>query len=182
LPEHARGKPLELWWQDEARIGQQGTLTRVWAERGSRPAAPRDQRYSWAYLFGAICPARGIGAALVLPFANAEMMNLHLAEISATVAPGAHAVLTIDGAGWHQIGDKLQLPVNITLLHLPPYSPELNPVENIWAFLRGNKLSNRVFDIYEDIVDACCDAWVWLTDQPDRITSIGNREWACVNQ
>jgi hypothetical protein len=64
LPEHARGKPLELWWQDEARIGQQGTLTRVWAERGSRPSAPRDQRYHWAYIFGAICPARGIGAAL----------------------------------------------------------------------------------------------------------------------
>ena len=99
MPEHARGKPLEFWWQDEARIGQQGTLTRVWAERGSRPAAPRDQRYRWAYLFGAICPARGIGAALVLPFANAEMMNLHLAEISAAVATGARAVLTMDGAG-----------------------------------------------------------------------------------
>ena len=118
----------------------------------------------------------------MLPFANADMMNLHLVEISAPVTTGAHAVLTIDGAGWHQIGDKLQLPANITLLHLPPYSPELNPVENIWAFLRGNKLSNRVFDTYEAIVDACCDAWVWLTDQPDRITSIGNREWACVNQ
>jgi len=116
LPEHARGKPLELWWQDEARIGQQGTLTRVWAERGSRPAAPRDQRYSWVYLFGAICPARGIGAALVVPFANAEMMNLHLAELSTSVAPGAHAVLTIDGAGWHQTGDKLHVPGNITLL------------------------------------------------------------------
>ena len=182
MPEHARGKPLELWWQDEARIGQQGTLTRVWAERGSCPTAPRDQRYSWAYLFGAICPARGIGAALVLPFANADMMNLHLVEISATVTTGAHAVLTIDGAGWHQTGDKLRVPDNVTLLHLPPYSPELNPVENIWAYLRGNKLSNRVFDTYEAIVDACCDAWVWLTEQPERITSIGSREWACVSQ
>lgn len=74
LPEHARGKPLELWWQDEARVGQQGTPTRVWAERGSPPFAPRGQRYTWAYLFGAICPARGTGAALVLPTANAEMM------------------------------------------------------------------------------------------------------------
>jgi len=182
LPEHARGKPLELWWQDEARIGQQGTLTRVWAERGSRPVAPRDQRYSWAYLFGAICPARGLGAALVLPFANAEMMNLHLAEISATVAPGAHAVLTVDGAGWHQTGDKLRVPDNITLLHLPPYSPELNPVENVWAYLRGNKLSNRVFDTYDAIVDACCEAWNWLTAPPERITTITSREWACVSQ
>ena len=118
----------------------------------------------------------------MLPFANADMMNLHLVEISATVATGAHAVLTIDGAGWHQTGDKLRVPDNITILHLPPYSPELNPVENVWAYLRGNKLSNRVFDTYEAIVDACCDAWVWLTEQPERITSIGSREWACVSQ
>lgn len=137
-----------------ARVGQQGTLTRVWAERGSRPAAPRDQRYSWAYLFGAICPARGTGAALVLPAANADMMNLHLAEISACVAPHAHAVLVIDEAGWHQPGRRLKVPKNITLLHLPPYSPELNPVENVWAYLRGNKLSNRVFETYDAIVEA----------------------------
>jgi len=154
----------------------------VWAERGSRPAAPRDQRYSWAYLFGAICPARGRGAALVLPFANADMMNLHLAEISANVAPGAHAVLTIDGAGWHRTGGRLRVPDNVTLLHLPPYSPELNPLENVWAYLRGNKLSNRVFDTYEAIVDACSDAWLWLAAQPERITSIGARKWACVGQ
>lgn len=118
----------------------------------------------------------------MLPFANAAMMNLHLAEISANVASGAHAVLTIDGAGWHQTGEKLRVPNNITLLHLPPYSPELNPVENVWAYLRGNKLSNRVFDSYEAIVDACCDAWVWLIQQPERITSIGARDWACVTQ
>ncbi len=109
-------------------------------------------------------------------------MNLHLVEISANVAPGAHAVLTIDGAGWHQTGDKLRVPDNITLLHLPPYSPELNPVENVWAFLRGNKLSNSVFDTYDAIVETCCDAWRWLIAQSDRITAIGNRSWACVNQ
>ena len=102
LPPTATGKPVEVWWQDEARVGQQGTLTRIWAERGSRPPAPRDQRYKWAYLFGAVCPARGTGAGLVLPFANATMMTLHLAEISTQVAPGAHAVVVLDGAGWHQ--------------------------------------------------------------------------------
>lgn len=169
-----------MWFQDEARIGQQGTLARVWAERGSRPAAPRDQRYAWAYLFGAICPARGIGAALVLPTANAEMMNLHLAEISATVDQRAHAVLVVDGAGWHKIGGALRVPPNVTLLLLPPYSPELNPVENVWAYLRGNKLSNRVFNTYDAIVDACCDAWNWLAAQPECITSIGTRTWTQV--
>ena len=155
-------------------------MTRVWAERGSRPAAPKDQRYSWCYLFGAICPARGLGVALVLPHANARMMNLHLLEISAAITSGAHAVLVVDGAGWHQTGGKLSVPDNITLLHLPPYSPELNPVENVWAFLRGNKLSNRIFNSYEAIVEACCEAWNWLAQQPDRITAIGTRSWAQV--
>jgi transposase len=177
---HARGKPIELWWQDEARIGQQGTLTRVWAERGSRPRAPRDQRYDWAYLFGAVCPARDAGAALVLPVADGEAMNLHLAEISRNVTPGSHAVVLLDGAGWHQTGGKLELPENISLLKLPAYSPELNPVENVWEYLRQNRLSNRVFESYDAIVDACCDAWNALTAEPGRIRSIATRTWASV--
>jgi hypothetical protein len=156
-------------------------LTRVWAERGSRPSAPRDQRYDWAYLFGAVCPARDLGAALVLPRADGEAMNLHLAEISRHVTAGAHAVLTLDGAGWHQTGGKLKVPPNISLLHLPPYSPELNPVENIWQFLRQNQLSNRVFDSYAAIVDACCDAWNALGREPGRIQSIATCPWASVN-
>ena len=109
-------------------------------------------------------------------------MTLHLAEISATVAPGAHGVLVLDGAGWHRTGGRLRVPDNITLLHLPPYSPELNPVETVWAYLRSNTLSNRVFKTYDDIVTACCNAWNWLAAQPDRITSIGTRAWACVSQ
>jgi hypothetical protein len=164
--------------KDEARIGQQGSLSYVWADKGSRPRAPRDQRYDWAYLFGAVCPARGIGAALVLPTVNTEAMNLHLAEISAQVASGAHAVVTLDGAGWYQTGGKLQLPHNISLLPLPPYSPELNPVENIWRFLRQNYLANRIFDTYAGIVDARCDAWNALLAAPDAIRSIATRAWA----
>ena len=182
LPPHARGKPIEIWWQDEARVGQQGTLTRVWAERGSRPPAPRDQRYDWAYLFGAVCPARGTGAGLVLPDANSEAMNLHLAEIERHVTPGSHAVVVLDRAGWHQVGGRLHLPHNISLLPLPSYSPELNPQENVWEFLRQNKLSNRVFDSYEAIVDGCCDAWNDLMARPERITSIAMRPWASVIQ
>ena len=139
IPEAARDRPLEIWFQDEARVGQQGTITRVWARRGTRPRAKRDTRYQWSYIFGAVCPGRGVAAGLVLPFANTEAMNAHLAEIARTVAPGAHAVLVLDGAGWH--GAKaLTVPDNISLLHLPPYSPELNPVENVWAYLRANKL------------------------------------------
>lgn len=140
--------------------------------------APRDQRYRWAYLFGAVCPERGIGAGLVLPNADTYAMNLHLREISAHVAPGAHAILVLDGAGWHRSGGKLVVPDNISLLHLPPYSPELNPVENIWQFLRQNFLSNRVFDSYDAIVDACCDAWNALIAMPERIRSIASRDYA----
>lgn len=178
VPTEARDKPIELWWQDEARVGQQGSLTYVWAEQGTRPPAPRDQRYDWAYIFGAVCPARGVGSGLVLPEANAEAMNLHLAEISRHVTPGAHAVVLLDGAGWHKLGRLLRLPGNISLLHLPPYSPELNPVENIWQFLRQNFLGNRVYDSYDAIVDACCVAWNALVALPERIQSITQRHWA----
>lgn len=158
-------------------MGQQGTLTRVWAEQGSRPPRPRDTRYEWTYLFGAVCPARGCGAGLVLPHANTAAMNLHLDEISRSVTSGAHAVLVLDGAGWHKPGGALRLPDNISLLTLPPYSPELNPVENVWQFLRQNHLSNRVFDTYTAVVDACCDAWNALMAQPERIQSITTRSW-----
>ena len=102
-------------------------------------------------------------------------MNAHLAEISRQVAPGAHAVVTLDGAGWHQPGGKLRVPDNISLLPLPPYSPELNPVENVWQFLRQNHLSNRVYETYEAIVDACCDAQNALVAELERDPSDMNR-------
>ena len=178
IPETARGQPIELWWQDEARVGQQGSLTYIWAERGSRPRAPRDQRYDWAYIFGAVCPARGVGVGLILPEVNTEAMNLHLAEISRHVAPGAHAVMLLDGAGWHQQGGRLVVPDNVSLLALPPYSPELNPLENVWEFLKQNFLSNRVFANYDAIVDACCNAWNALMALPERIRSLTERSWA----
>ncbi len=88
-----------------------------------------------------------------MPTTNTEAMNEHLKEISTQVSPGAHAVLVCDGAGWHQQGKRLR-PHNISLLPLPPYSPELNPMENIWDYLRGNKLSRLVWDNYEAIVAA----------------------------
>jgi transposase len=107
-----------------------------------------------------------------------EAMSLHLAEIGRCVTPGAHAVVTVDGAGWHKISDKLKVPDNISLLKLPPYSPQINPAENVWEYLRQNHLSNRVYDDYEAIVDACCDAWNSLTAEQGRIASIATRDWA----
>ena len=120
-------------------LARQGTLTRIWAERGTRPRAPRDTRYIWSYIFGAVCPERAEAAALIMPHADTQAMSAHLAEIAKTVASGAHALLILDGAGWHGSAE-LEVPDNITLLKLPPYSPELNPMENVWAYLRANKL------------------------------------------
>ena len=120
---------------------------------------------------------RGVGARFVLPRVNIHAMNLHLQEISNPVSQDALAMLTLDGAGWHQLGDRLVVPDNIGPLHLPPYSPELNPVENIWEFLRQNDLSNRVYATYEEIVDACCVAWNKLIAAPERIRSIATRDW-----
>ena len=172
-----KGVEIELWWQDEARIGQKNKLTRRWARRGTRPRAPRDQRTEWAYIFGAICPAKGKGAGLVMPWCDTDAMAAHLIEISAAVDPGAHAVLIVDQAGWH-LTPKLAIPDNITVLALPPRSPELNPVENVWQFMRDNWLSNRIFKSYEDIVALCCQAWNNLIDQPWKIMSLGMRKWA----
>lgn len=104
-----------------------------------------------------------------MPEVNLEAMEAHLAEISRRVTAGAHAVLVLDGAGWHT-SPKLRVPANISLLPLPRYSPELNPVENVWEFLRTNWLSNLVFDTYDEIIDAACDAWRNLEADPERIT------------
>ena len=135
------------------------------------------QRTPSAYIFGAICPKEGKGAGLVLPRCNTQAMTLHLQEISRAVKPDAHAILVLDRAGWH--GSKqLQVPDNITLLPLPPRSPELNPVENVWQFIRDDWFSNRVFKSYEDILDHRCYAWNSLIEQPWKIMSIGTREWA----
>jgi transposase len=175
------GTPVEIWFQDEARVGQKGTHTYVWAPVGSRPPMVRDNRHDTAYLFGAICPARGVGAAVITPAANTECMNLHLKEISTQVTPGARAVLVCDGAGWHQRGGALEQPDNIIMITLPAYSPELNPMENVWAYLRANKLCALVWDSYEAILEACKEAWNFLINDPERIRSIGTREWATVN-
>jgi transposase len=173
--------PVEIWFQDEARVGQKGSLSYVWAPVGSRPPMVRDNRHDTAYIFGAICPARGVGAAVITPAANTECMNLHLEEISTQVAPGSVAALICDGAGWHQGGGELKMPDNIVLLPLPPYSPELNLMENVRDYLRADKLSAGVWDSYDETLAACADAWNWFTSDPKRIRSIGTREWATVN-
>ena len=113
----------------------------------------------------------------MLPKANTDAMQMHLEEIGRTVAAKAHGVVLMDRAGWHRT-DKLEVPKNLTIILLPSRAPELNPVENLWQYLRQNWLSNRVFESYDAILKAGCDAWNSLLDQPETIMSIGIRDWA----
>ena len=173
MPTRVTGKPIEVWFQDDARVGQKGSIEYVWAPIGSRPPMVRDNRHDSVHIFGAICPARGVGAAIIMPGVNIEAMNEHLAESSTQVAASAHCLLVCDGAGWHQKGERLLIPDNITLMPLPSYAPELNPMENVWDYLRGNTLSSLVWDSYDAMLEACKQAWLFLVNDPPRIA------WSC---
>lgn len=113
---------------------------------------------------------------MVLPSSNTESMNIHLAAISACVSEGKHAVVILDNAGWHH-ANMLQVFDNITLVHLPPYSPELNPQEQVWRQMKEGYLANRCFDNYDDIVDASCEAWNKVTDDKEAISRLTSRNW-----
>src|SRR3712207_170311 len=126
------GGGIALWFMAGARVGQKGGLCRRWGARGGRPPGRCDKRFGWAYLFAAVDPATGADVALVLPEATTATMGLFLAEFAARLPQDAHAVLVLDGAGWH--GAKaLRVPAHVTLVPLPPYSPALNPVERVWV-------------------------------------------------
>ena len=167
---------IALWFMDEARVGQKGRLCYRWWLKGRRPPGRCDKRFEWAYVFAAVEPATGADVALVLPEATTAAMDLFLAEFGRSLPGGTHAVLVLDGAGWH--GAKaLKVPANVTLVHLPPYSPQLNPVERVWLYLRERFLPLRVFRDYRAIVDACCQAWNRLAAEPDRLRSLCDQPW-----
>jgi hypothetical protein len=175
--QHPEAKRVELWFMDEARIGQKGRVTHLWYQKGARPRGRHEHRFASAHLFGAVCPERGEGVALVLPEVSTAAMDIFLAELAAAVPAGTHAVLVLDRAGWHVSGD-LSVPANLTLAHLPPYSPELNPVERVWLYLRERWLSLRVLaGGYEAVLDAACAAWNALLAEPGRLRSLTAYPW-----
>lgn len=149
-------------------------MTKVWAEKGSRPTAVKQTEYEWVYLFGAVNPVTGASSAMLAPTVNAEYMNEHLRFIGEQVGDKSHAVLVLDGAGWH-VAKALNIPANITLLHLPPYSPELNPIERVWQYIKSHYLSNRVFADYDDLFAAGRDAWNAL--DKDRLRTLTHTAW-----
>lgn len=177
LPESVKMDDVEIWFQDEARVGQKGTTTRLWAIKGTRPRAIRQEQYEYAYIFGAVCPARDLAVGLVLPTVNSHAMKIHLEHISAQIEKGKHAVIVLDRAAWHTT-NKIKSFKNITLLFLPPASPELNPTEQLWQQLRDRELANRSFENYDDIVQSSCLAWNHYVDMPGAIRKLCSRTWA----
>jgi transposase len=167
------GAEIQIWVQDEARFGQKGSLTRVWARRGSRPRAPKQTQYESLYLTGAVCPATGAAAAILTPTLNAEVINLFFEELATQIPAGVHVILIWDQAGYH-ISHELRVPENVSLLFLPPYSPELNPMENLWHYLRSHHWSNRVYENYTALLDAATLAWRTVCLVPAQVSRICN--------
>jgi len=165
------GKRIEVWFEDEARFGQKGTLTTVWARRGSRPTAVRQTQYDYLRVIAAACPATGAAAGLVMPHLDTPTINVFLEQFSAGLAEDVHAVLIWDGAGFHTSGE-LVVPSNVSLIRLPPYSPELNPIENLWHYLRSHYWSNQSYEDWEELKQAACSALVAVGTDAERIKSV----------
>ena len=171
-----KGKRITLWFQDEARIGQKGRVTHRWWWRGKRAPGKCDNRYTSAYLFAAVRAGSDEAHAWVMPQANKQAMQHFLDSFSAELAPDEHAVMTLDQAAWHDVR-ALDVPDNVTLLPLPPYSPELNPIERVFLHLKARHLSHRLLDDYEAIVDATCKAWRDLLADTGRLASLTGYPW-----
>ena len=168
---------VDIWFQDEARFGQQNTTTRVWAKKGSRPRVVRQQQFISTHIYGAVCPSTGQTEALISPILNTEMMGKHLQQIADATPAGRHALVVMDCASWHlsKLIDRFH---NLSIMHLPPYSPELNPIEQVWAWLRDNDLANLVFNSYDDIVDQVSRGWNNFRHQVEQVKSLCQRDWA----
>lgn len=170
-------KKVELYFQDESRIGQQGSTTRIWAKKGTRPRVEKQKQFISANVFGAVCPNRDMGFALILPHKDTEMMQLFLDEFSKTIPKGVHAVLIADQASWHKTS-KLKKSKNLSFVFLPPYSPELNPIEQVWQNVKQRWLANRCFKDYNDILKAASNAWKNFISVPGAIKQLCSRSWA----
>ena len=116
------------------------------------------------YLWAAVEPASGASVAMITPTVNAGLMNTFLGGLSGTLGPGEHGVLVLDNAGWH-VAHAVRVPDNLTLLFLPPYAPELNPVERLWAYLRSHHLANRIYVDYDELLRETHAAWLTLTEE-----------------
>jgi len=164
-------KRLLIFHQDEARFGQQGTLTRGWAPQGSRPTAVKQTEFEYPWGVAAVCAETGQAEAIFASYLNTDVMNDFLQEPSRAIAPDVHAVLIRDRVGFHRSG-KLRVLANVSLVELPPYSPQLNPIENLRHYPRSHYWSNRWYADYEALLNAAIDAWRKAALVPDLMKSV----------
>jgi hypothetical protein len=171
---------VELWAEDEARLGLQPITRRVWAVKGRRPHAEGRTRYQWLYVYGFVHPASGRNLELLLPAANTAWMALALGEFARFADPAGEKLLVVlvDNAGWH-IARKLEVPANVVLHRLPPCTPQLQPAEPLWPLVR-EAVANQGFDdlaaLQRPLVERCC----WLMDRPDIVRGAVGFGWAVV--
>ncbi len=161
----------QVWFEDEARFGQQGTRTRVGARKGTRPRAVRQTQSTFLSLLTAVCAATGAASGLISPVLNAEVVNLFLEQFSRELPAGVHAVLRWDGAGDHT-SEAIRIPKNVSLIQLLPSWPELNPVENLWHYFRSHYWSLRVYRGYGELEEAALSAWREVCLKPELVGSI----------
>ena len=152
-------------------------MTRVWALRGSRPRVVRQTKYEWLYVIGAVCPGTGQTVGLLSPSINTNIINVFFEQFSKETNPNVHIVMVWDRAGFHTSKD-LKVPENVTVIPLPAYSPELNPVENMWHYLRSHYWANRSYANYDDLRYAAIDAWQSAALDPEIIKSVCRAPYA----
>jgi hypothetical protein len=168
---------VEVWFEDEARFGQKGSLTTVWADKGSRPRAPKQGGFGNRHVLTAVCPATGRAEGLVSAVLNTGVVQSFLDQLSGTIPDGVRVVLVWDGAGYHSASTSLRCPANLTLVSLPAYAPELNPVERLWLYLREHHWSNRTYPDLDALEDAAVDGWRAVCLHPDKIKTICRCEY-----
>ena len=169
------GRPFRLMFQDEARFGRINDPRRCWAPKGFRPEVGMQIVREYTYAFGAVSPHDGTLDSLVMPVVNAEAMSIFLEEV-ARRHPEEFILMFLDGAGWHRAND-LAVPGNMRLEALPPYSPQLNPVEHIWDEIREKWFANEVFNSLDAVEDRLVEALFALENDRDLVASTTGFDW-----
>ena len=146
-------------------------MTRQWASKGSRPTAWRQTQYEYLYVFGAACPQTGQTVGLLAPYLNTDTVNAFFRQFEKEVDSNVHVFMIWDQAGFHT-SSLVKPPKNLTIVPLPPYSPQLNPVEKLWQYLRKHYWSNRVYENYDALRSAAIEAWQETCLNNEKIKSI----------
>ena len=180
LEELERAHPeaeIQLWAEDEARLGLKPVIRRVWAPVGERPVARFNRGYKWTYLYGFVHPESGEVYRLILPTVNTELFSMALNEFATEVAASKdkRVLLVVDQAGWHT-GKEVEVPEGIHLEFLPSGSPELMPAERLWP-LTNEAVANGLFEEIEEIEEALMERCLELLDQAETIRDLTNYHW-----